>query len=139
MKIYFAGSIRGGHQDAGFYQQIIQYLSRFGTVLTEHLWDGNANKTAEKVLSDEEIFKRDVHWIEAADILVAEVSSPSLGVGFEIAWAEKNNKQILCLYFSDAQKPLSAMISGNPNLNIQKYNSIEAARKCIDVFFNQVF
>lgn len=37
MKIYFAGSIRGGRKDAGLYKKIIDYLGKYGEVLTEHI------------------------------------------------------------------------------------------------------
>jgi hypothetical protein len=37
MKIYFAGSIRGGREDAALYLEIIEYLKTFGEVLTEHI------------------------------------------------------------------------------------------------------
>ena len=43
MKIYFAGSIRGGRDDVKLYQQIINFISGYGEVLTEHV--GNENLT----------------------------------------------------------------------------------------------
>lgn len=36
-KIYFAGSIRGGREDAALYQRIIQYINKTEVVLTEHI------------------------------------------------------------------------------------------------------
>ena len=87
MKIYFAGSIRGGREDAALYQEIIQYLGNFGTVLTEHIGDESLTAGGEHALSDQEIFRRDMDWLISADLIVAEVTSPSLGVGFEIASA----------------------------------------------------
>jgi hypothetical protein len=37
-------------------------------------------------------------WLKEADVIVAEVSTPSLGVGYEIGKAEDMGKRILCLY-----------------------------------------
>ena len=37
MKIYFAGSIRGGRDDAEIYYQIIEFLREYGEILTEHV------------------------------------------------------------------------------------------------------
>lgn len=41
MKIYFAGSIRAGREDAHLYARIVAILKKYGTVLTEHV--GNPN------------------------------------------------------------------------------------------------
>ena len=60
MKIYFAASIRGGRDDLGIYQQIIQELNRYGTVLTEHIGTKNLTSAGEKDLTDAQIFSRDV-------------------------------------------------------------------------------
>ena len=39
LRIYFAGSIRGGREDVQLYMKIIKILQRYGTVLTEHVAD----------------------------------------------------------------------------------------------------
>lgn len=59
MKIYFAGSIRGGRDDAALYAQIIKHISRYGTVLTEHIGNGELKATGEE-LTSEEIHDREV-------------------------------------------------------------------------------
>lgn len=95
MKIYFAGSITGGRVDAELYAHIILELQKHGEVLTEHL--GLSTLTAygeDKPLR--EIFERDVAWVREADVVVAEVTQPSLGVGYELGLAESLGKQILC-------------------------------------------
>ena len=97
MKIYFAGSIRAGRGDKNTYFKIIEYLKKYGQVLTEHVGDGNLTNSGEKNISGEEIYKRDMSWLKEADVFVAEISTPSLGVGYEIAKAEEWGKRILCL------------------------------------------
>ncbi len=92
MKIYFAGSIRGGREDREKYFKIIEYLKKHGEVLSEHIGSENIDHKGEK-LSSEEIFNRDVEWIKKADVIIAEVSTPSLGVGYEICFAEELNKK----------------------------------------------
>ena len=37
MKVYFAGSIRGGRSDAELYGRIISYIKKTDIVLTEHI------------------------------------------------------------------------------------------------------
>jgi nucleoside 2-deoxyribosyltransferase len=123
MNIYFAGAIRGGRQDAARYKKIIAHLQRFGTVLTEHV--GNETLLLqEKCLSEEEIFTRDMQWLEQADILIAEVTTPSLGVGYELAAAEQLNIPCLCLFNTKGQHSLSAMISGNPYFSKLPYRTL---------------
>lgn len=76
-----------------------------------------------------------MHWIQEADVVVTEVSTPSLGVGYEIGKAENLDKQMLCLYRPQENKQLSAMISGNPNQTIAEYHNLEDAISRIDKFF----
>ncbi|XP_060079803.1 2'-deoxynucleoside 5'-phosphate N-hydrolase 1-like isoform X2 [Ylistrum balloti] len=111
MKIYFAGSIRGGRQDAELYLRIIEKLQAYGTVLTEHVGAKNLEE-CEKHLSEKEIYNRDMAWLQECDVFVAEVTQPSLGVGYEIGRAITLNKKILCLFRLDSGKSLSAMIAG---------------------------
>ncbi|XP_033760375.1 2'-deoxynucleoside 5'-phosphate N-hydrolase 1-like isoform X2 [Pecten maximus] len=111
MKIYFAGSIRGGRQDAELYLRIIGKLESYGTVLTEHVGAQNL-KECEQHLTEKEIHDRDMAWLQDCDVLVAEVTQPSLGVGYEIGRALTLNKRILCLFRPDSGKSLSAMIAG---------------------------
>jgi len=138
MKIYFAGSIRGGRQDKELYSQIIKILSGRGVVLTEHVGDYNISDRGEDEPEDALIYKRDMEWLEKADVVVAEVSIPSIGVGYEIGKAENLNKPIICLYRSGSGKRLSAMISGNQNLETRVYNTIEEAEEIINKFLSNL-
>ena len=116
LKIYFAASIRGGRDDIHIYQLLIKLLANYGNVLTEHI--GDPSLVLEKSRTDQEIYRRDVSWIDQCDFVVAEVTNPSLGVGYEIAYAEARNKKILCLYRQTEGKRVSAMVLGNPNTEI---------------------
>jgi 2'-deoxynucleoside 5'-phosphate N-hydrolase len=135
MKIYFAGSICGGRGDKELYFQLIEYLHTYGQVLTEHVGSKELTEKGEDTLPEEKIYSRDVSWIKEADVLVAEVSTPSLGVGYEIGRAEEMNKKILCLYRDQEDKKLSAMISGNPKIEVARYKEKEDALQQIDAFF----
>jgi len=136
MQIYFAASIRGGREDLEIYQQLIQELQQYGTVLTEHIGAANLTPSGEKNLSDKRIFIRDLNWLEAADVVVAEVSQPSLGVGYEIACAESLEKKVLCLFRSTSGRRLSAMIAGNPNINNRTYTDFADAQQILQDFFS---
>lgn len=135
MKIYFAGSIRGGRDDADLYLQIIDHLRQYGEVLTEHVGDKNIKLLGEDGLTDDYIHKRDLEWVLDSDVLVAEVSTTSLGVGYEIGRAIENNKRVLCLYRPQDGKRLSAMIAGSPDVTNAEYKNLDDAKKVIDNFF----
>ena len=135
MKIYFAGAIRGGRDDAKLYKKIITYLGSKGQVLTEHIGDLNLDNMGEKGGEDQAIFKRDMAWLQSADAIIAEVTTPSLGVGYELGIAEKLNKPVLCLYRKSKDKYLSAMVKGNNKLCCWEYDGPEDAQLIIDEFF----
>jgi len=135
MNIYFAGSIRGGRDDVALYLQIIAHLRKFGTVLTEHVGDKKLSVRGEDGLSDEYIHERDFKWILESDVVVAEVSMPSLGVGYEIGRAIEHHKRILCLYRPQEGKRLSAMIAGSSDVSVVTYETPQDAIKAIDEFF----
>ena len=138
MKIYFAGAISGGRNDAKIYEKIITYLGRIGQVLTEHVGDQNLGNMGEKGCIDMAIYKRDLKWLQSADAVVAEVTTPSLGVGYELGIAEKLKKPVLCLYRPSKGKRLSAMVKGNKQLSLWEYHNLEEARSCIDTFFKSL-
>ncbi|MBU4204731.1 nucleoside 2-deoxyribosyltransferase [Patescibacteria group bacterium] len=137
MKIYFAGSIRGGRENNEEYFKMIQHLKQYGDVLSEHVGAKTIDDLGEKNLTDEYIFERDVNWVKEADVVIAEVSTPSLGVGYELRLAEELNKKILCLFRDTGEKKLSAMISGNNKLIIKEYKTTEDCFNLIDKFLTK--
>lgn len=139
MKIYYASSIRGSHSDDSsiINKKIIEHLRKYGTVLTEHIGNDDIENTGEDGLTDTEIHDRDWKWIESADVIIAEVSNPSLGVGYEIGRAIEHSKMILCLYRTRGKK-LSAMIRGSKDVQVEDYELIEDALNKIDGFISKV-
>jgi nucleoside 2-deoxyribosyltransferase len=137
MKIYFAGSIRGGRNDAATYHQVITLLSKYGEVLTEHVGSKALAPTGEKNLSDEGIYTRDMTWLAEADVVVAEVTTPSHGVGYEIGQAEAMDKPVLCLHRQSSKWRLSAMLAGNPRLQCEAYEGLEELDLVLKRFFGK--
>ena len=134
MKIYFAGSIRGGRDDAEIYAQIIEFLQGYGEVLTEHVGSDELMDQGESSLSDKEIHDRDMDWLMESDIMVAEATNPSLGVGYEIGRAIEIGKNIICLYRKKSDKQLSAMIKGNKNIEVLEYRNIEEIKQSLKTY-----
>lgn len=129
LKIYFAASISGGRQRQPIMQRIVDALKQDGHhVLSEHVANPNVRQL-EKGISQQEIYSRDMAWIRECDLMVAEVSTPSLGVGYEICSALHWQKPVICL--CDAEVFLTAMLNGNDSrflrvLRYQKALEIEA-------------
>ena len=123
MTIYFAGSISGGRGDQAIYKQIIDLLKQHGTVLTEHFGDASLTAGGEN-LDDCAIHDRDLEWLRRADVLVAEVTTPSLGVGYEIGRAVEWGKRIICLYRPSPGRRLSGMIAGCGGIVVRPYDDV---------------
>lgn len=129
-KVYFAGSIRGGRIDAELYARIIRYIQRTDIVLTEHIGNPDLN-LKEQGKRDVEIYEEDMAWLRESDVVIAECTCPSLGVGYELAYAEKIGKP--CHIFYDRTKThLSAMLTGNPYFQIHPYEDEELIFRTID-------
>jgi nucleoside 2-deoxyribosyltransferase len=138
MQIYFAGSIRGGRDDAAEYRRIITLLSEYGKVLNEHVGSEDLPSTGEKGLSDADIYARDMAWLTRADVLIAEISAPSHGVGYEIAQAEAQGKPVLCIYRAGTGRQISAMLAGNPALRCEHYESMAQIESILARFLHTI-
>jgi len=134
MKIYFACSVSGGRKDEIAYQYMVQELIGMGIdVPTAHI----AETGIEEVDAREEprdIYNRDVNWIQESDLLIAEVSTPSHGVGYEIGYALDLDKPVLCLYQKDIV--VSKMITGNshPLLTVMEYQDMAHAEEILQTY-----
>jgi nucleoside 2-deoxyribosyltransferase len=107
MKVYFGGAIAGGRQNAAIYRVIVDHLESTGhDVLTKHVARADV-LTWEQARTPQEVYERDMAWLRQCDVVVAEVTSPSLGVGYEIAEALHLGKPVLCIvvlaYASEAE------------------------------------
>jgi hypothetical protein len=117
LKIYFAGAISAGRERQPVYAEIVRFLESLDAeVLSAHV--ARPEVLAEEAnFSAEEIFKRDMAFIENCDGMVAEVSCPSLGVGYEIATALSLWRPALCL--CEQGIFLSRLLTGNPHPQLQ--------------------
>ncbi len=131
-RIYFSASISGGRDDAPRYAALISAFARHGPVLTEHIGSLDLSAGGEEGSGDGEIYARDVAWLREADVVIAEVSTPSLGVGYEVARAAVMGKRIVCLFRPESGRRLSAMIRGNPAVRILEYGAADDSSELAD-------
>ena len=110
MDLYFSCSLTGGRGDQPVYAALVAHLQDLGhRVLTAHL--------AAEAASEEDggvpaaaVFDRDTAWLRDCDAVIAEVSTPSHGVGFEVAYALERGKPVLCLAREGVR--ISKMLTG---------------------------
>src|SRR4051794_41045636 len=121
--IYFAGAISGGRNDVAHYREIVRALENDGhRVLAGAVASEDVGAHGE-TLEPAAIFKRDLGWIGEADVLVAEVSMPSTGVGYEIASARyRYRKPVICLYRPAHTARCSAMVAGDAGVELIEYS-----------------
>ena len=136
MNIYFACSITGGRDFESIYRAITAALLSDGhEVPTAHLADSRV-KVFEGQVTPRKIYERDTAWIRNCEALVAEVSTPSHGVGYEVAYALSLGKPVLCVYREG--QPISKMLTGNslPNISVKSYRDPAEAIALIHSFLN---
>lgn len=136
-KIFFACSVRGGRDNLETSQKVVSILRNYGELFGEFNIDPSLEEKEQKAkTSDQQIYKADVRLIEKADLFVAEVSAPSLGVGYELGVAEAKEKRILCLYNLASPNKLSVMINGNENITLIKYKNLEELKNSLRDYFS---
>lgn len=123
-KVYFAGSIRGGRNDASLYHDLIEEIKKTDIVLTEHVGDLSKSIFEQGRSKDSDIYNQDTAWLRECDLVIAECTSPSLGVGYELAYAEKYNKPTY-IFYRHKECELSAMLTGDSYYYIYAYETRE--------------
>lgn len=131
MKIYLAFSIRGGKRDENLIKEVYEFLTKKGHIVTTEF--NIIPKYSKKIYTDRDIFERDITALESSNVLLADVSSPSLGVGYEIAYAICKNIKVLA--FVKEGINLSAMINGNPKVNLIKFKDLSDLKNKLEEYF----
>ena len=122
-KVYFAGSIRGGRQDAALSGEMIAFLEERGCrVLTEHVGLESLQVEGERTMTEEEIFRRDMAWLMESELVVAECTTPSHGVGYELGRARDMGKEIH-IFYDLSRGRLSAMLAGDSAFILHPYTT----------------
>ena len=133
--IYFACSITGGRKDEHVYGEIVDALLADGHTVPTALLATPRVMELEGIVDPVEVYQRDVAWIDGCDLLVAEVSTPSHGVGYEIGYALGESKPVLCIHRRGCK--VSKMILGNQNplLVVKSYSQ---PREAVEIVRSQI-
>lgn len=147
MKVFFSASILGRDKFDGNYRAIVDDLRERGfKVQAGHVLNLDEKKLAE--VSDKyriEYYKKLIKWISEADIVVAEVSNPSVSIGHEISIALEKGKNVIALS-SVSRGPAVLLAMKSEKLQMVKYTledlhevldrAINKARTRTDIRFN---
>ena len=136
MIIYCAGPIKGDTKYQKYYKELIEYLISIGHTPLSEL--NNDFKTSVP-LTAKQIFKRDIKWIESSKLLIAEASSHSLGVGFEISYAIYKKEIPVLAVINDKAANESSMIVGcdSKKITVKNYSDSEDLKKIISDFIKK--
>ncbi|MBI3401809.1 MAG: nucleoside 2-deoxyribosyltransferase [Acidobacteria bacterium] len=141
MRIYLACTVRGDRGGVAAGRAICERLQRHGhEVLTTHLLRDDV-ETAESQLTERDVFERDLEWLSRCDVLVAEASGSSYGVGFEVGYvlgrAAQTGQRVVLLYNTERRHAVSRLITGNADAACTTlgYSSIDELVTLIDERF----
>jgi nucleoside 2-deoxyribosyltransferase len=144
VNIYLACTVRGDRAAVAALRDVAALLEREGhTVLTRHLLKDDVD-SAEAVLTERDVFDRDMEWLEGADLLIAEASGSSYGVGFEVGYvlgrAERSGQRVLLLYDAARRGRISRLIPGtaHPHCTTHGYESASDLQRVVQLFLAPV-
>jgi nucleoside 2-deoxyribosyltransferase len=134
MNLYFSCSLTGGRADQPIYAALVDALLAQGHTVPTAALAHPGIMAEEATIEPGVVYARDVAWVRGADALIAEVSTPSHGVGYEIALALALGKPVLCLYRQGTK--VSKMITGNtePGLTVRAYGDEAGALAAVADF-----
>src|SRR5499427_1133679 len=117
MRIYLACTVRGDRSGVQAGREIASHLERRGyEILTTHLLADDVD-VAESAITERDVFVRDLAWLSRCDVLVAEASGSSFGVGFEVGYvlgrARESGQRVVLVYNSARRQSISRLIVGN--------------------------
>ena len=137
MIIYCAGPINGDTTFQKYYLEIIDFVESEGHTPLAGI---SADLTSTIPLTDKQVYKRDLKWINGSKIMIAEISAPSLGVGFEIAYAVYNKKMPVLALVNNTVKNVSAMIRGCDSnlLTVAKFSNPEDLKEIIRSYIKEL-
>ena len=128
MKIYFGFTVAGDRSSLTTARSIVEMLEALGhVVLTKHLVQDDAWEK-DRLITPQQVYQRDLRWLTECDLLMAEVSGSSFGLGFETGYLlGATDKDAVLFYRRDVEKKISLLITGNthPRCTLVPYSDLK--------------
>ncbi|HPC83764.1 MAG TPA: nucleoside 2-deoxyribosyltransferase [Thermoanaerobaculaceae bacterium] len=130
MRVYLCAAMTNADRRLADIEALLAALEGAGhEVPTRHVAAADA-RMLDRDLTDQDLAARDLAWLAAADAVIAEVTTPSHGVGVEVAHAVHLGKPVLALHRRDAV--VSRLLTGLPGVERQTYETpAEAAQHAL--------
>jgi hypothetical protein len=132
--------MRGGGKWVDHLEHITRVVKELGHEPLTEVADDQGIAVEVEGSGDQWIFNRDMAWLGMAECLIAEVSAPSLGVGYEVAVALHEARVPVLALCHESVRALSAMIHGNtsPLLELRRYNELDDIRDIVRAFLSKI-
>lgn len=113
MRIYFGFTMAGDRGSLAAARRMVAVMEELGyEVLTRHLMEDDAFAMDRRITA-QQVYDRDMAWLAQSDLLIAEVSGSSYGLGFEAGYVlGGSTRRVLLFYRNDAAERISRMITG---------------------------
>ena len=138
MKIYFGFTVAGDRSSIETARAMVRVLETLGhDVLTKHLVRDDAWE-ADRLIGPQDVYRRDMKWLQECDCFIAEVSGSSFGLGFETGYLlGATVKRVILFYQREVEKRISLLITGNahPRCTLVPYSSVEEMKVFIESNF----
>jgi len=130
MIIYLACTVRGDRTAVEGLRSLCDRLEADGhTILTRHLLEDGVD-AAEAALTERAVYERDIAWLERCDLLIADATGSSYGVGFEVGYvlgrSERTNQRVMLVHRADRRDRISRLIAGNSHPRCSTYGYLDA-------------
>jgi hypothetical protein len=138
MNIYLACTVRGDRGGVTTARALAGRLQASGhTVVTTHLLDDDV-EASEASLTERDVYERDVAWLDACGLVVAEASGSTYGVGFEVGYvlgrSDRTGQRVLLVYSAARRAQVSRLVAGNvhPNCTVYEYRDVNDLLQFVD-------
>lgn len=134
MKVYFTASVRGVGEYGENYRKIFDALVAMGgEQVDDFLVSDEARRKKFRSYEEQvELWRWVNDCIRQADLVVLELSVPSLSMGFIIREALERNKPVLGMYLPD-HEPSIVMGVTNQRLKLLEYSMADVEEKLVEV------
>lgn len=126
MRIYFSATITDNDDLRDVYNETIKHLSEHGHKVFEY---GSHKLSPQDILTQDDTMMSSVYkeldkFMRSADVYIADISLPSVGIGYEISQAISLKKPVLALIHDNSEFQPLATIKGNQSkyLTHRAYN-----------------
>ena len=143
MKIYFACSIRGEQGGKEEKELIVNTLKELGHEVLSEIFttlDKDNNHSSKGTMTPAEVYKWDMNWVRESDVIVADVSRISTGLGYEIGWKLSSGGKVVALCREDKYDDLSNMIKGctEPNFSLKLWKGMEHPEQLKEILLQEI-